>query len=479
MNPLLIVGHPHSGLEIIEDLLLQNGMSKAQPSRSQFLNPCEISCKLLNIDKNNLCSDSENIQQIKPTKVWDELALDLLLANMGQGLWGWSDSQSIYLLDYWKSIEPKLTFILVYNSPETILKSIFNNKKITEEELLRTNSFWQNYNKELSSFYQNNTDRCLLLHAEEATKNTSQFISSLSTTLNLPVEFISDTLIQSNKTDETNSVLAKNLIEQFPECHDTFEELQSVATIPFIDEEDQTSRIITSWNKITEQRDKDNVAHYEKHQEQDYKIELANTQLEKSQQKYDSLLLKLHSTQEKYETIYLTNSKDQGLENKFLIQQLHQLQEELEYYFIENKNLLQIKQKYIDSNTYYGAANRIKNRLSYRLGATMLKQSHSVGGWLGMPWALLSESKKFKNEKPLRDASKLPPISKYKDAIEAEKAKKHLSYRLGKAMIENTNTTIGWFKLPGALNREIQDFNNNGNGKKLKTETLNKKVVKQ
>lgn len=148
-------------------------------------------------------------------------------------------------------------------------------------------------------------------------------------------------------------------------------------------------------------------------------------------------------------------------ENELLLDQLHKVQEELERYYLEN---CQIKSgsgaifQRQSKQTYYGAAERVKQQLSYRLGATMIAQSRSLGGWLRMPFALNAEFKRFKEYQTLRSNQKLPPISHYCDANEAERVKQHLSYRLGASMIANSKTFTGWAVMPWALIVEAKAF---------------------
>lgn len=147
-------------------------------------------------------------------------------------------------------------------------------------------------------------------------------------------------------------------------------------------------------------------------------------------------------------------------ENDLLLTQLHKVQEELERYYLENCQLkaggakLQSQSK----ATYYGAAERVKQQLSYRLGATMIAQSRSVGGWLRMPFALNAEFKRFKQDQAARANQKLPPIAQYRDAHEAERVKRHLSYRLGACMVANSKSLGGWVAMPWALLGEAKAF---------------------
>ncbi|WP_428739675.1 hypothetical protein [Sulfurimonas sp.] len=139
------------------------------------------------------------------------------------------------------------------------------------------------------------------------------------------------------------------------------------------------------------------------------------------------------------------DSQELKEENELLLAQLHMVQEELEAEYL--KNVQQQKKK--ESQRVYGAADRIRQQLSYRLGAKMIENSKSVGGILALPFSLYGEMKKYRKEK--KERKKQPPIHKYADAYEAEKLKKHLSYKLGSAMIESMKTPFGFFKLPFAL----------------------------
>lgn len=152
-------------------------------------------------------------------------------------------------------------------------------------------------------------------------------------------------------------------------------------------------------------------------------------------------------------------------ENDLLLKQLHIVQEELERYFLENQKLKaggvvhQEKTAAKSSATsLYGAADRIKRQLSYRLGAVMIEKSRSFGGWLSMPFALREETKRFRQEQAARKGEKLPPIASYRDAYEAERVKQHLSYRLGSTLIEHAKSFTGWFTMPAALYAQAKQF---------------------
>ncbi|MFM2119069.1 MAG: hypothetical protein RL722_537 [Pseudomonadota bacterium] len=148
-----------------------------------------------------------------------------------------------------------------------------------------------------------------------------------------------------------------------------------------------------------------------------------------------------------------------ALENRQLIAQLHRALEELERYHHDNERLrataAQARRK---PPAPYGAADRVRQQLSYRLGARVIHQSRSLGGWLGMPAAILREVRQYRLDAQAKPAGKLPPIQNYADAYEAERLKKHLSYRVGQAMVSNARSPLGWLRMPFAIRREIKSF---------------------
>lgn len=144
-------------------------------------------------------------------------------------------------------------------------------------------------------------------------------------------------------------------------------------------------------------------------------------------------------------------------ENELLLRQLHQVQEELERYYLENKKI-KSNNHLPQFKKYYGAADLVKQELPYRLGATMIEKSRTLRGWLHMPFALNAEIKRFKQYQEILANKKMTPIEQYSDAHEAEHVKQHLSYRLGIRMIANSKTLGGWISMPWVLLEEVKIF---------------------
>lgn len=161
--------------------------------------------------------------------------------------------------------------------------------------------------------------------------------------------------------------------------------------------------------------------------------------------------------------------KDLEEENKLLLLSLHKVQEKLERFCFEDKNVFDgkiinskneenFKDRVLVATLEYGAAERVKKQLSYRLGNVILTKKRSFGEFIGIPYAILKQVREYKEEKIANSSKKLLPIEKYADAYKAEEVRQHLSYRLGKAILDNYGNPIGWVKFPFVAYKEIRSF---------------------
>ncbi|MFP5486373.1 MAG: hypothetical protein ACLGHV_11995, partial [Gammaproteobacteria bacterium] len=172
INQIVVVGHPLSGFEGVESLLIRCGMQAAAPSQREGLSAADIGATLLKAHRViplDALQTHGPIQPLQPGPIWQSLALDLLLGNIDHDLWGWSDPQAVYLLDYWKNLDPQLAFMLVYDTPQDLIARAFDNPEVecTPEALQTAVDNWQAYNEALLHFYHRNPQRCMLVHAAQ------------------------------------------------------------------------------------------------------------------------------------------------------------------------------------------------------------------------------------------------------------------------------------------------------------------------
>jgi hypothetical protein len=535
MNKILIVGHTGSGCRDVEQLLVTCGMQQAKSSRNERLSPVEIGSILRKAHGYASVEDidqSRELRQIEAGPVWNGLALDLLMNNIDQKFWGWSDPQAIVLLDYWKSMEPKLAFMLVYDEPHRVLAEMTCDeaRQWTRELLEQRLENWNAYNSALLAFHLRNQDRSMLVNARQVRRNADACMTRLQSYLDKQLQVSAPSLEHgsfraipgrngSSEVPENEGIpfsskaltvpaladrfIIESIMSGYPEHVQRYEELQASATIPMeasscgnlapvdawltqMKRRSETGRVIMILaeqkqrieRKLIEQeradaRTRELLAaeneqllvqllrlqeelerYYHEHQKYQ-KIGAEKSVLETRQKAVEAekqhLEKKLKELQRQVGDLTQGSAsssrvnKELSEENELLLSQLHQVQEELERYYLENQRFRQEAKP-----SYYGAADRLKRELPYRLGAAMIEQSRKVWPVPFLPISLWRISRAYRTQVQ-QSAEKLPPLSEYRDYSEAAKAQKHLSYRLGETWLQHSRTPWGWIVLPFAL----------------------------
>jgi hypothetical protein len=279
-NKIIIVGHPHSGYEHVTQLLADSGMTHALPTLREGLSPQNVNSQICSahgippLDEWQIDHQDE-IRQLEVSPIWHGLVLDMIRGNMNQPLWGWADPSAVFLLNFWKSVTPDITFVLVYNHPRSALNvhKTENADDIREEYQSpeRALEYWRKYNEALLQFYQQNNSECLLVHAEQLQKSPLGMLNGIKAatgselipsyddsdppnghhnsgfTLNhssIPPEPINlsrfakrkahTSIIHQDAAENPLEVfLAEKLLDHYPDAKDLYEELQAVATVPF------------------------------------------------------------------------------------------------------------------------------------------------------------------------------------------------------------------------------------------------------
>lgn len=192
MNKIIIVGHPYSGHEEVQRLLAECGMASAVPSRRDNLMPAQISQTLLKahgaVPFDGL-QTGQQLQQIRVAPVWQGMVLDLMLANLDQALWGWADTDAVYLLDYWKEQDPQVVFVLVYDTPEAVFtRAPLELAVASEEELQRRIDAWVAYNSALLHFHLRNPGRSVLVNATQVQASVNSTLHHISAHIKAPLQ---------------------------------------------------------------------------------------------------------------------------------------------------------------------------------------------------------------------------------------------------------------------------------------------------
>lgn len=500
MNKLILLGHPAVRLSDIEDLLLGSGMQRAQPSKRDGLLPIDvvnILCEAHQCPALDEIASEEELQSVQAGPMWHSLALDLALANLHQPLWGWSDARNIYWFDYWRTLDPHATFLMVYGHPATTLQA--NSDTLADADLgmevPRLLENWQAYNGAILRLYSRHPERCLLVNASRAKQQIQDYLDHLgeklhgrappslqassavatvkalsasTTSIGMSTDIVAavshiaspkenELLAYLQGTGDVDRYILSDLLEDFPQALQIYEELQSANTIAATDRGRCSIRPGSAWIQLTRQRHAFSEVLLGAHQKLKAQAEIEaalRQQLASVNKQLDEQ--KALASKQAAPTLPAPRLKELEEENDLLLVQLHQVQEELERYYLENQELKKSPAK--TAVKPFGAAERVRQGLAYRLGAAMVEHGRSLTGWPSLPFALVGQVRAYRAHKKALGGKKLPPVSSYADAHEAERVKQHLSYRLGQTLLKHHKTPLGWLVLPFAIRRTLSDF---------------------
>jgi hypothetical protein len=230
LRVVLTCGHPHSGYRVAHDALVSVGLAQALPSHHDAITT-EILYEEI-FGSQDLTSFTQCIaQQVHPGITQQRLAADLFIKNASQHSWGWADSRSTWLLEFWRDFDRDVRFVLVYSPPELVVAAMLPSRSITTESVQAAVRSWTVSNSEILRFYYRNSGRCLLVnsHTVEQAKDVfvRQAIDCFDLKLgNLPAEHE----IGRGKDGLIAGVLAKKLIAEEHQALALYEELESAAS---------------------------------------------------------------------------------------------------------------------------------------------------------------------------------------------------------------------------------------------------------
>ncbi len=329
-------------------------------------------------------------------RLWENLAVDLLLANIDSDCWGWYEAHSVDALEFWAELEPSIHFLLVCTRPEQELAIRLTQKEgsTAEENPSAWLDTWYAQHQKMLQFYLNHSERCLLIDANDALQQLGGQLAIAHEQWQLPLD-ASRVLENSRKSVAENIVPQPDSIASLIICElikastkditGLYSELQA-AQYPFPAAKNDTparnrlmewlkkdlntniiTNLFTDYRKLRGQLDQKQklVTLYQDTIEQQQ--EAVKQAKQENQVENELLLQRLYQVQEELESTFLSKQKlQQQLEearvqqleaspvkqqtpqhyqsetlekNELLLVQLHQVQRELEHCFLEQQNL--------------------------------------------------------------------------------------------------------------------------------------------
>ncbi|MBV5342532.1 hypothetical protein JZU68_02595, partial [bacterium] len=383
MKIVITCGHPCSGLHIAYDTLTQAGLANPLPSGRESLSVAELHEKFFKAS--GLAPDGlHGGTPLAPGKIWQMLAIDLFVGNLEQTDWGWADARSVWLLDFWKNLDPQIHFVLIYSTPEFAIGQMLKRKPVDagDTEIFMTS--WIAYQSEILRFYNRNPASCLLVNISSIHHDPFRFIEQSNETFGLNLSPSSSLELSEHEDFTAIAVtLAKGLVEHHEEAQLLYAELESTADLAADDANSINVHNLEALVEYSELLARVDTARCERHQyeerinrgkdahahlssetqrqvllvaEQEGEILLLTKASEektkladdrqaentKIKQEYSGLQNQVKKLEIKLKEIQLQGvgaQSEQVKENELLLLQLHQVQEELEQYYLKSKEL--------------------------------------------------------------------------------------------------------------------------------------------
>lgn len=342
MKVILTCGHPESGYKIMHEALVAAGLARARPSCREGISATELQEKLIRARELSLAKGL-SVDNDFAEDTWRDCAIDLFMGNSTENDWGWADAGTIWLLEFWKSFDANIRFVLVYSTPEYTVQKMLQMMEATPDNLSRAIASWMAYNTELLRFYNRNPKRCMLVNAAAAAREPARFVERAIETIGARIGPISTEIgLTQADTSMVAASLVKALIGDDHYMASLYLELESSGDFP-----DQTHAVVkaiafTAWQEYMRLLDNLKCA-IEERREQHKRAKRLQMEsasfaqaLKQVQDQADKLTSQLSAARASLEVSQApSQSVDLAHENEILRFQVLQVQKELECYVLK------------------------------------------------------------------------------------------------------------------------------------------------
>ena len=491
MSIIIQTGHKSSKSKQLMEKLYESGLSRPNNSFTHKVTPEQASEKLCKIlMREDMSSASE--------KMADNVMTDFLLANLDSENWGWESNKNLASLEYWGEVEPDVGFILVFDHPSNIFKE-FADVVLTTDMIDLAMSEWVDYHQKMLDFLSSNDEKCILIEGKGALSNISKYkdeVEKITNSLELKsgwqVASYEESLVTGlgGNTNIINELAANEILSKFPELIDVFNSLLSkaslktsenifktkrldldslVSAVNYFNESEQrknyelekiNTKLLKAYNEISSLKKSIDI-HVGNTRVLEEKLNQENKKLIESIKDYNLLSKDSKKTigdlKKQAEDIKFQSIKSIENENTQLINQIHVLQENLEKYLKnEDKQVVTDVKQSKPRPMYYGAADRIKEDLPYRVGSAIINHSKSPLSIARLPSAVVKEYRDF--DRNMKKNENLPAIEEYEDADDSIKVKSHLSYIIGLTVTDTLKSPNSIPKILFKLSRDVLSF---------------------
>ena len=358
MTILCITGFSTASTQMAERALLACGMAPHLPlERDPTLDLVRWHERVSSAPQlTGQSTHSESADRIKqPSRIWQQLAIDLVVANMDSANWGWAHPSAVQWLEFWAQLDSEIRFVLVCEDRQSLVC------RLVEQGEAPVNihahlALWAQTHQEMLRFHLRNPDKSLLVWDAEVQSQPSTLIQRIERDWQIP---LNAALADAQSLGHPTALLqhiALRILGGHPQAAPIDHELQSLigpSHWPSAPDQIETTDLIEIYGHLIERTELQgqlqlalqNIDDINELRTQDLEKVKAETAVKQdamtklaAQQTINAALKKETDELSIAQQQALAKNKDLQEESDLLLTQLHQVQEELEKYFLMNQD---------------------------------------------------------------------------------------------------------------------------------------------
>ncbi|RIY35584.1 hypothetical protein [Psittacicella gerlachiana] len=400
----------------------------------------------------------DSSQEKEVNALWSSLACDLYLANLEHTPYHWQNELDLAQAEIKLKTEPKLKLIVAYSQPLNYLLE----HQLTLEQVTNYLEGWQDFYTQVLHLKQQYLEKVILISEQALQEGRELAVNLLQERLGL-TKSLSNSLQSLSKVKAwqiscADRYLTAEFLKNTRALDELYQQLEQQALLRAQEFTSQESFTLETFLSLIKP---------------EQKIQALEATLTKLQEQCQGLFLENQKLKEKeYVLTQLENRYNQLVKEKLKLEQSFLRLQERFASKLESRTFTSQEMEGAKAGSspyepkthyaplYYGAAQRVKEQLSYRLGATIVQAKGSLLKMLVLPFSLFTTYWAYRRYRKAQALRKLPPLEAYQDIAQAHEVMQHLSYRLGKVLVEDLRQPykLKWLLLPWHLCAQVREF---------------------
>jgi len=192
----------------------------------------ELTALSINIcDRHTRTEDELSWKSFSPDKSFLDTAGRLFSTIENEPLFAWADHHSSLFLDFWRSVNKDIRFILFYTSPEHELAHYLESNSFDKSSADRVISAWYERSRAMLTFFLNNRKASLLVDVHAAASSTGSLLQTVNNQFNIGLAEQTEQVVQHPMPSPIVEYLAVTLLLGRHEISELYDEIRSAATL--------------------------------------------------------------------------------------------------------------------------------------------------------------------------------------------------------------------------------------------------------